>query len=88
MTLLYLGSVINGCSTVVLICFTCPAITVGTDIFERKILRSHDRICLLSPWLSSILLYFHDLGLQVQFPAWWSLIVILRANEHFSSAPQ
>ena len=40
--------------------------------FERKILRSHDRICLLSLWLSSILLCFHDLGLQVQLPAWWS----------------
>ena len=40
--------------------------------FERKILRSHDKTRLLSLWLSSILLCFHDLGLQVQLPAWWS----------------
>ena len=26
----------------------------------------------MSLWLSSILLCFHDLGLQVQLPAWWS----------------
>ena len=43
----------------------------GEGIVDARPL-GDNKICLLSLWLSSILLCFHDLGLQVQLPAWWS----------------